>query len=196
MASHQPSFSPAEAIQGLTCLSEFISNEQEAELLDHIDVQPWITELKRRVQHYGYRYDYKARGVNAADNLGPLPSWLESYANALRTQGIFSRVPDQIIVNEYQPGQGISAHIDCIPCFGEPIASLSLGSACMMDFTDSQSGEKQSLLLQPRSLIILSGDARYHWKHGIAGRKSDRHNGTIIPRTRRISLTFRLMKFT
>lgn len=76
------------------------------------------------------------------------------------------------------------------PCFGDTIASLSLGSACVMDFTNV-TGEKQSHLLEPRSLLILSGDARYHWQHAIPARKSDKWNGQSIPRARRISLTFR-----
>lgn len=100
-------------------------------------------------------------------------------------------MPDQIIINEYQSGQGISTHIDCVPCFSNTIASLSLGSPCVMDFAHSETGKKSSLLLEPRSLLVLSGDARYLWQHSIAGRKTDRFNGQTIQRTRRISLTFR-----
>jgi alkylated DNA repair dioxygenase AlkB len=109
----------------------------------------------------------------------------------LQQAGLFDETPDQIIVNEYQPGQGISAHIDCVPCFADTIASLSLGSSCVMDFTHSKTGDKSSLLLEPRSLLVLTGDARYVWQHAIAGRKTDRHNGQIIQRARRVSLTFR-----
>ena len=194
MASSQLSPALVEAIPGLAYLPEFISHEQEAELLRHIDAQCWITELKRRVQHYGYRYDYKARGVSTESNLGPLPDWLQPYTAHLHAQGIFTKAPDQVIVNEYQPGQGISAHIDCVPCFGEPIASLSLSSQCMMDFTHGKTGEKHSILLAPCSLIVLSGNARYHWKHAIASRKSDRYSGAVTSRERRVSLTFRMMK--
>jgi alkylated DNA repair dioxygenase AlkB len=60
-----------------------------------------------------------------------------------------------------------------------------------MDFTQSKTGEKSSLLLEPRSLLVLSGDARYVWQHAIAGRKTDRFNGQAIQRTCRISLTLR-----
>jgi alkylated DNA repair dioxygenase AlkB len=147
--------------------------------------------MKRRVQHYGWRYDYKARSVTNDLRIGVLPDWLQTYAVRLQQAGLFTEMPDQAIINEYQTGQGISAHIDCVPCFSEIIASLSLGSPCIMDFTHSKTGEKSSLLLEPRSLLVLSGDARYVWKHAIAARKTDRYNGQIIHRTRRISLTFR-----
>jgi len=182
---------PALSIPGLTYISEYISSRQEEELMHIINAQPWITELKRRVQHYGYRYDYKARSVTSSSRLGALPEWLQSYAARLQQAGLFTEMPDQIIINEYQPGQGIAAHIDCIPCFGATIASLSLGSPYVMDFTHSETGAKSSLLLEPRSLLVLTSDARHLWQHAITHRKTDRYNGQIINRTRRISLTFR-----
>lgn len=50
-------------IDGLTYIPDYIDATSEDALISTIDVQPWITELKRRVQHYGWRYDYKARSV-------------------------------------------------------------------------------------------------------------------------------------
>lgn len=178
-------------IPGLRYLPDFIDAETEAALLATIDQQPWLHDLKRRVQHYGWRYDYKARGIGQDLRIGTIPDWLGGFCECLSAEGIFSRTPDQVIINVYQPGQGISAHIDCVPCFGDTIASLSLGSACVMDFTHATTGEKQSHLLVSRSLLVLSGDARYHWQHAIPARKSDKWNGQTIPRACRISLTFR-----
>lgn len=170
-------------IPGLQYLSDFITAEEERALIKIIDQQPWLNDLKRRVQHYGDKYDYKARAVNKGAYLGPLPDWLMLVAHKL----LFK--PDQAIVNEYQPGQGIAAHIDCIPCFDDTIASLSLGSGATMQFTNGS--EKQEVFLEPRSLIILSGPARYDWTHAIPARKSDVVDGFKIERGRRISLTFR-----
>lgn len=178
-------------IPGLRHLPDFIDARVEAALVATIDQQPWLHDLKRRVQHYGWRYDYKARGITQDLRIGTIPDWLSGLCERLATEGVFPRTPDQVIINEYQPGQGISAHIDCVPCFGDTIASLGLGSACMMDFTHAATDEKQSRLLEPRSLLVLSGDARYHWQHAIPARKIDKWHGQIIPRTRRISLTFR-----
>jgi alkylated DNA repair dioxygenase AlkB len=181
----------ATAISGLAYVSGYIDTDVEAELIRTIDNQPWIADLKRRVQHYGYRYDYKARNIHKEAALGPLPVWLAAYCQELHAQRIFSIVPDQVIINEYTPGQGISAHIDCVPCFTETIASISLGSPCMMEFTHDESGRNIPIWLEPRSLIVLSGDARYHWRHAIPTRKSDKIDGVLIPRGRRLSLTFR-----
>jgi alkylated DNA repair dioxygenase AlkB len=178
-------------ITGLSYIPNYIDESTEASLLEVIDSQPWMNDLKRRVQHYGWRYDYKARNVTSDLRIGALPDGLQSYAVRLQQGGLFAEMPDQVIINEYQSGQGISAHIDCVPCFAGIIASLSLGSPCLMDFRHSKTGEKSSLLLEPRSLLVLTGDARYVWQHAIAGRKTDRHQGETIQRTRRVSLTFR-----
>lgn len=179
------------AIAGLRYLPEFVDAASEESLIQTIDTQPWIMELKRRVQHYGYKYDYRARGITQDLHIGAIPNWLVELCDDLQAQGCFTQTPDQVIINEYQPGQGISSHIDCVPCFGGTIASLSLGSPCVMDFLHQQSGRKSSLLLETRSLLVFSGEARYEWLHRIAQRKADRHDGQTINRTRRLSLTFR-----
>lgn len=96
-------------ISGLSYISDFISAQEHDFLLAQIDQQAWLTDLKRRVQHYGYKYDYKARTIGNGAYLGPLPDWLSSVSKKLHDDGI---APDQAIVNEYLPGQGLSAHID------------------------------------------------------------------------------------
>ncbi len=178
-------------IPGLSYIPDFIDAQTEESLIRIIDQQPWITDLKRRVQHYGYKYDYKARNVTPDSRLGDIPTWLMSYCEKLQSTGLFQRLPDQVIINEYQPGQGISPHIDCIPCFGDTIASLSLGSSCVMNFIRNKPEHTCAQLLESRSLILLAQDARYKWKHSIAARKTDKFGNEAIARKRRLSLTFR-----
>src|SRR5690606_13111056 len=100
--------------------------------------------------------------------------WALDIGSRLYKDEILSFMPDQVIVNEYEPGQGIAQHIDCEPCFENTIVSLSLGSSCVMDFYLKQNLKlKESLHLEPHSLLVLKGESRYNWLHGIAGRKSD-----------------------
>jgi alkylated DNA repair dioxygenase AlkB len=177
-------------IPGLTYLPAFISEEVEYALLQSIDRQLWLNDLKRRVQHYGYKYDYKARSVSQDMALGPFPNWLDKFVCNYFPCDEFRENPDQVIVNEYKPGQGISAHIDCVPCFAGTIASLSLGASATMVFQRA-GNSRQEIYLKPRSLIVLSGPARYDWTHAIPARKSDLVDKRRVPRDRRVSLTFR-----
>lgn len=174
---------------------DWITPAQEAALAAFLDVGAWSGELRRRVRHFGYRYDYRARSAAVESRIGPLPEALQGLAERLVADGRFAAVPDQVIANEYLPGQGISAHVDCEPCFGDVIASLSLLSACEMRFSNLESGETRAAILPRRSLLVLQGPARSDWTHAIPARRSDVIDGLRVMRQRRVSLTFRTMRF-
>ena len=178
------------AIHGLRYIEDFVTEAEELQLLEAVDREAWLTDIQRRVQHFGYRYDYKARSVDASQRLGPLPEWAQPVVRRLADGGHMQGSPDQLIVNEYRPGQGIGAHVDA-PSFGPEVCSVSLGSPCVMNFAEVAGPGRESLELARRSLLVLSGPARYGWKHAIPTRASDRIGGRDVPRGRRVSLTFR-----
>lgn len=179
-------------INGLQCIENYINEYQHGWLLAQIDKHEWLDDLKRRVQHYGFKYDYKARKVDMDMHIGELPEWLKRLSQKLYEDKHTPEVADQVIVNEYEPGQGISSHIDCEPCFKDTIVSLSLGSGCVMNFTNKfDKTKKIPVWLEPRSLVVLSDEARHEWLHGIPARKSDVWDGETHDRERRVSLTFR-----
>jgi alkylated DNA repair dioxygenase AlkB len=95
----------------------------------------------------------------------------------------------QALVNEYEPGQGISAHKDYDP-FDE-VASLSLASGCLMEFAKLGTDQVRNVWLEPRSLLVLTGEARHEWTHAIRPRRNDIVHGLKLPRQRRLSLTLR-----
>jgi ribA/ribD-fused uncharacterized protein len=179
-------------IPGLRYLANYIDDAEEAALLQAMDAEPWRNDLKRLVQHHGWLYDYKARTTDPSAYLGPLPTWTKSVVERLTVEGHMS-VPDQLIVNEYAPGQGISAHVDCPECFGPVICSMSLGSSCVMELSSVDGRRQEPVLLERRSLLALGSDSRTHWRHEIPRRKADRWEGRLIARSRRVSLTFRTM---
>ena len=177
----------------------FLDGEECRRLLASIDEQPWLHDLKRRVQHYGWKYDYAARFITADMQIGPLPGFILDLAARLREHGWFRRIPDQVIVNEYDPAkkQGIAPHVDR-ECFGPTVVTLSLGDAWPMEFaaTDRsrQWKEKIELVLDVGSILVLSGDARGKWTHGIAPRQTDGHGRSRRHRRRRVSVTFRTVE--
>ena len=191
---------PSIDIPGLTYRPDFINEEHEQRLIDWIDRQKWSSDLSRRVQHYGWRYDYKARKMDSSMQLGPLPKVLAVLAQRLIHQQLVLEMPDQVIVNEYKAGQGISPHIDATNSFADGVAMISLLESWEMAFhaPGSKGGKRSKVprLLERRSVAILHGDARWKWKHEIVKRKSDPYvDGTGKQRKRfrkrRISLTFR-----
>jgi alkylated DNA repair dioxygenase AlkB len=175
------------AIPGLSYYQQYVSTTEETQLETAIDAEPWDTAWKRRRQPYGASYG------NRNDTTRPIPSWAQPLIARLHKDGIGDRLFDQMLINEYLPGQGISMHRDYAP-FGRTVVSLSLLSDCVMDFRHATSGQRESMLLRRRSLLVLSDAARYEWQHGIAPRRTDRWEGVKLLRSRRLSVTFRLTK--
>ncbi|OAI54520.1 hypothetical protein AYO47_09970 [Planctomyces sp. SCGC AG-212-M04] len=174
-------------IPGLQYFSEFVTAEEERDLVAAIDAEEWDTTWDRRRQPYGATYGKSSAPVR------PIPAWGLKLAGRLDEMKLIDRPFDQMLINEYEPGQGIAMHRDYEP-FDRTVVSLSLLAPCVMDFRHVASGRKESLLLERRSLIVLSDEARYEWEHGIARRKSDGWQGRVIPRGRRLSVTFRVLK--
>ncbi|KAG9283872.1 hypothetical protein AMEX_G2701 [Astyanax mexicanus] len=202
---------------GLSVVEEFVSPEEEAELLEAVD---WTShpeeltvqkELKhRRVKHYGYEFRYDNNNV---DKDKPLPGGLPPQCGAVLqrclSEGHVDFLPDQLTVNQYQRGQGIPPHVDTHSPFEDTILSLSLGAKTVMDFRHPD-GQAVAVVLPGRSLLVMKGESRYLWTHGITPRKfdvvpasedegsgvvtSDLSNLTLSRRGTRTSFTFRKIR--
>ena len=180
-----------EDVAGLCYFPGFLSEEEQSAMVRSIDEQGWRNDLERRVQHYGWRYDYRARTVAPEMRLGPLPDWIEGVADRLYAEtGLFDRKPDQAIVNEYEPGQGIALHVDK-DCFGPAVATVSLGDDWEMKLrpVGGERKDDRLLMLARGSALVMTGEARFRWLHGIDRRKTE--DGGKRRRRRRLSLTFR-----
>jgi alkylated DNA repair protein alkB family protein 6 len=124
-----------------------------------------------------------------------LPPPLLELAQELVTRGIFppSAPPNHVLLNEYQPGQGIMPHTDG-PMYENCTATLSLTSSVVMEFTKRWTEQEQinnplemphttqtppesspssscssplKVLLQPGSLLVFQDDAYINYCHGI-----------------------------
>ena len=90
----------------------------------------------------------------------------------------------QAILNLYQPGEGITPHVDLLGRFGDGIVGVSFGSGCVMRFdkvpsetreqgAEGEDNSRWELYLPERSVVVLSEEARYEWTHGIDERTED-----------------------
>lgn len=192
-------------MQGL-CYDEHILSEEEGNaLIQLLDDQTWTplssSPNSRRVQQYGFIYDYNASTIHTKgpDLLDGLRSLRDTITRMVRPTGWIpeddnTEYFNQCICNEYKPSQGISKHIDN-PSYGDVIACVTLGSGTTITFRPRSKGngtlDQQDVYVAPNSVYFMAGDARYKWTHEITPRSSDTIHGTVVPRSRRISVTFR-----
>jgi alkylated DNA repair dioxygenase AlkB len=176
-------------IDGLRYIPEYLTSEVENVLLEAADTHEWqlADHSGRRFQVYGFHYNHKR--VEAYP-IGELPMWTRDLAMRLRDDGLIPTVPNQLVANDYPAGSGLFGHIDQA-VFGDTIVSVSLGSACGIRFSHVASGRVEECVLEARSALVLSGDARWNWKHEIPARRVDIVGADERPRSRRVSLTFR-----
>ncbi|KAM9080648.1 tRNA (carboxymethyluridine(34)-5-O)-methyltransferase ALKBH8 isoform 3-T3 [Megaptera novaeangliae] len=165
---------------GLMVIEEIISSEDEKMLLESVnwtedtDNHNFQKSLKhRRVKHFGYEFRYENNHVDKDKPLpGGLPDICDSILEKWLKEGFIKHKPDQLTVNQYEPGHGIPAHVDTHSAFEDEIVSLSLGAEIVMDFKHP-GGVTVPIMLPCRSLLVMTGESRYLWTHGITPRKFD-----------------------
>mgnify|MGYP003985362801 FL=1 len=184
------------AVPGLYVCKKIISKQKS--IIKNLDKDNWFplsnSTNSRKVQHYGYKYNYKSSSVR--DIAPTLPSYLLNLQSTLtevcKKFKIINNTYEfnQCIVNNYNKGQAISKHIDALS-YGDVIGCYSVGNKTgTMIFT--QGNKTIEVKAKPKCLYIMSGDARYKWKH-------EMKNLGIFPKghkkeglePRRISITFR-----
>ncbi|TGO26528.1 hypothetical protein BPAE_0057g00040 [Botrytis paeoniae] len=211
---------------GLVLYSNFITPEEESEIIASIQKDDrWCGIGKRQTMHYGAHFDYTT--FCASDAWTDVPGWIEKLVGRLpfREEGDV----DQFTVQYYPPGTGIPPHVDTHSAFGEYLYSLSLGSAVPMGFkrcgvneerkmrrpkrslgesagvsgrrekAEDDGEEQWEVWLRERSLLVMRGEARYGFAHGIRGRKFDvdvdeKGEGVKRRREGRWSITMRSVK--
>jgi len=183
-----------ETINGLAYYENFLTDEEEDDLLEKIYAHKWDSRLSRRVQHYGHLYTYNHVDNNDAPVVEPIPKWILKLFKKLVSNDI---APDididklQVIINEYKPGQGIGRHIDDPIKFGKWVISVSLNSGCEVFFANKKTNKVCKIYVARCSVYRMKKDARYLWTHQISPKKKDIVDGITINRETRISITFR-----
>ncbi len=178
-------------IPGLGMIQNFVTQDESDMLVKMLNKRKWHKMIKnkkivdRKVQHYGYRYDYGGKiPPSIAD---PIPLEYVKLIDRAKSLGVITEDFNQVIANEYEPGQGIGEHTDHEKFFDEEVMTLSLLSSTTMYYRvakkhRTKGTELKKIPLSERSLGIMTKDARYIWTHEIPKRAVTE---------KRISLTFR-----
>ncbi|XP_055608672.1 alpha-ketoglutarate-dependent dioxygenase alkB homolog 6 [Uranotaenia lowii] len=188
-------------------IPDFLTSQEESYILSMVERTPkprWTQLAHRRLINYGGVPHPK--GMIAEE----IPTWLANYVDRVNQlqPNVFEsdRKANHVLINEYQPGQGIMPHLDG-PLFYPTITTISCGSHTVLQFED-QSDERRpvaKLLVEPRSLLILKDDMYHKYLHSIAETDTDAVDGSlnnlkhcegvqlgdVLPRKTRISLTIR-----
>ncbi len=192
----------SEVPKGLHYFPNFLTSAEGKHLFDDLlTSSKWTgvsaSDNARQVIQYGYTYSYTGGPLKATEpipqNLIELlttkfedPKW-KSLCSVLEDG---SDHPEQLIINRYLPGQGIAPHIDHLINFGDVITCITLGSGVTIKFT-RPGYHTYSIYVEPNSVYVMSGDARFEWKHSIDANKNDKVNNKVVSRGTRMSLTFR-----
>ncbi|KAI3425123.1 hypothetical protein D9Q98_008895 [Chlorella vulgaris] len=172
-------------------IPNYVSTEEEQALLTDLRAsKQWRTVSGRRLQNLG--------GIIHKQGLisAPLPSWLQPLVARLAAEtGIYGNVggdvgqPNHVLVNAYQPGEGILPHEDG-PLYHPAVAILGLGAPAVVRFAHKRSNTQAdadaaamaavggdahvykhqlvaSVVCQPRSLLIFRDVAYSDCLHGI-----------------------------
>ena len=175
-------------IPGFRLECNYLTPDEERDLVACVDAGGWQTDWRRRIQLYGLGY-----GSGGPRWVQDFPPWLLPLARRVTLDGVFERFPENCVINEYVPPIGIGPHLD-YPVFGPVVACVSLCSDIVVDFREPDGMVRVPVHVPSRSLWVITGEARWKWTHGIAHRFADNIDGERHPRTRRISITFRTAK--
>jgi alkylated DNA repair dioxygenase AlkB len=174
---------PDELPAGFRYRDGFLSEAEETELLGIFGALDFAAydyhgyQAKRRVFRYGVNYDINTREPN--ENAPPIPDYLlEIRARAGEFAGLDAEDFVQAMVSEYSIGTPIGWHRDA-PQFGS-IIGISLGSECRMRLKPYHGpGKILSVLLEPRSIYVMQGEARSKWQHSIPAVEELRYSITF-----------------
>ncbi|MFL6550217.1 MAG: alpha-ketoglutarate-dependent dioxygenase AlkB [Povalibacter sp.] len=171
---------------GLRYQNDFISQQEERDLLAIIDALPFKNSqyrqytARRRTVNYGAGYDFQHLTTTPAP---PIPDFLRDIR--MRAAAWIGIEPDtfvQALISEYQPGTPLGWHRD-VPEY-ETVVGISLLSSCRIRFrrypwNPQEKGDIFVLEPEPRSAYVLSGEARWKWQHSVPAVKTLRYSITL-----------------
>lgn len=170
-------------ITGLRYHDDFLNVEEERRLIgeiERVNLEPFRFQQwagKRLTATFGWRYDFEKGTFGAAD---PLPPFLLPFRKrAAQFASLFDGELEQALLIRYDPGVGIGWHRDR-PVF-EHVVGISLGSSTTIAFRrrKEKGFDRVKLQLKPRSIYLLSGEARHEWEHGIGRQDAPRWSITF-----------------
>jgi alkylated DNA repair dioxygenase AlkB len=174
--------------EGLLYQPDFLSEAEEADLIGIFRELPFQAfdfhgyTARRRVLEFGLEYDFSTHRATPTQSF---PEFLSPVRErAAQFAGVSAASLVEGMVTEYSPGAPIGWHRDA-PQFGK-IIGISLASVSRMRFKPYRAeGKPVALTLEPRSIYLMRGPARWKFQHSVPPVKELRY-----------SITFRTLRST
>lgn len=170
--------------EGLTYRGNFLLDNEERAILGELECLGFRNVVmrgqvaRRTVLHFGWDYDYEGWKVQPTT---PPPGWLVALRDrCAEAAGVEAEPLEQYLIARYPAGATIGWHRDA-PMFGSPVIGVSFAAPCTMKFRRrvDDTFETYALLLEPRSMYVLDGEARSKWQHSIPPAKELRYSITM-----------------
>ena len=174
-------------IDGIFLIPEFLSEDEENQLLERIDDDVWIPSQSGRLkQDFGIKINFKKQTIKTKYFTG-MPWYSHSLIERFRQHRLLKDFHSVELCNlDYRPERGshIDPHIDDVWIWGERLITINLLSNTILTLISNNNDEARTIYipLPRRWLVVLYGDARYEYKHAI--QRQHIHD-------RRVAVTFR-----
>jgi alkylated DNA repair dioxygenase AlkB len=172
--------------EGMLYQTEFLTPEEEAQLIAVAASLP-LKEMnyrgytaRRRVASYGGKYDFSAQRLEPSaplpTELGPLRAKIAAWL------GVPAEAFTQTLVAEYREGTPLGWHRD-VPDFEDVVGVSLLGQGAMRfrpyPPREPKKADVIKLAVEPRSIYLLRGPARWAWQHNVAPARELRYSITF-----------------
>ncbi|XP_017275345.1 alpha-ketoglutarate-dependent dioxygenase alkB homolog 4 [Kryptolebias marmoratus] len=185
---------------GVFLWENFISEEEEKELISSMDQDVWnLSQSGRRKQDFGPKVNFKKRKVRVADFSG-LPALSRKLVLRMQEEpSLAGFQPVEQCNLDYDPqrGSAIDPHLDDSWLWGERLVTINMLSDTVLTMSLEQGLSELRLAeevhvavrLPRRCLVVVYGEARHQWKHAI--HREDVHERRVCSTYRELSEEFR-----
>uniref|UniRef100_UPI0037E7A40A alpha-ketoglutarate-dependent dioxygenase alkB homolog 4 n=1 Tax=Semicossyphus pulcher TaxID=241346 RepID=UPI0037E7A40A len=184
---------------GVFLLENFISEEEEKELISMMDQDVWNeSQSGRRKQDFGPKVNFKKRKVRVGGFRG-LPALSQKLVLRMQEEpSLAGFQPVEQCNLDYHPqrGSAIDPHLDDSWLWGERLVTINMLSNTILTMSLEQGLPELGLEeevhvavhLPRRSLVVLHGEARHRWRHAIY--REDVHDRRVCSTYRELSEEF------
>ncbi|GJQ80666.1 hypothetical protein Trydic_g9250 [Trypoxylus dichotomus] len=166
---------------------DFITSKEEESIFN--EIEPYLKRMRYQFDHW----DDAIHGYRETERL----QWNGNNRNILNRVRQLAFPPKvaqlkHVHILDLDKNGYIKPHIDAVRFCGDTIAGLSLLTDSVMRLVhDKHTHLYADILLKRRSLYVMTGSARYDYKHEILSNKHSKFDGNVVFKDRRISVICR-----